>query len=280
MAIADNVTQVLSFLGKGKRGVNYDGQSVATGTGLSPDEINDAVAMLVAHGLAEWEQYYMTAPYDFGVVSLTARGRFEHEKAQLQPAPKPKPSRVVQAPEGRRPLPVGSPFGFTKQDWEVVNYRNSQTDTLLVVFGHKFKSKHYSAPDLQENVRGMFERALRYYNSSPNAFRSKLKFIPLGAGYGEHLFNQIAKDIISADIGVFDTSDLNPNVMLEFGVALTWGVPVLPIRKRGCPPPPSDLSGQTWAIYLNSGSEWPDPEHRNNLGRMVEKAIRRKRAPR
>jgi hypothetical protein len=47
--------------------------------------------------------------------------------------------------------------------------------------------------------------------------------------YGEYLFNEIARDIISADIAVFDTSGLTPNVMLEMGVALTSGTRVPPI---------------------------------------------------
>src|SRR2546425_1188080 len=78
-------------------------------------------------------------------------------------------------------------------------------------------------------------------------------FEPLAAGYGEHLFNEIARDVISADIAVFDTSDLNPNVMIEMGVALTWGVRVLLIKEKNCPKPPSDISGQTWADYEENG---------------------------
>ena len=85
----------------------------------------------------------------------------------------------------------------------------------------------------------MFERAVEEYNTLPGAPPTTLNFCPLAAGYGEHLFNEIARDVISADIAVFDTSDLNPNVMLEMGVALTWGVRVLPIKAEGCPKPPS-----------------------------------------
>lgn len=98
----------------------------------------------------------------------------------------------------------------------------------------------------------------------------------MAAGYGEHLFNEIARDIISADIAVFETSDLNPNVMLEMGVALTWGIRVLPIKDEGCPRPPSDISGQTWADYRNSAAEFIDSEHHRKLIRMVERAARKK----
>jgi hypothetical protein len=103
-----------------------------------------------------------------------------------------------------------------------------------------------------------------------------LDFRTLKAGYGEHLFNEIARDVISADIAVFDTSYQNPNVMLEMGVALTWGVRVLPIKKEGCPKPPSDISGQTWADYRSSGSEFVDTDHESKLVRMVERSARKK----
>jgi hypothetical protein len=147
---------------------------------------------------------------------------------------------------------------------------------LHVVFGFQFESEHYDTEQLQQNVRAMFQRALDYYVATPGAIQARLEFRPLAAAYGEHLFNEIARDIISADIAVFDTSDLNPNVMLEFGVALTWGTRVLPIRKEGCPPLPSDVSGHTWAEYRDSAAVFVDPDHRNKLGRMVERAIRRK----
>jgi hypothetical protein len=49
----------------------------------------------------------------------------------------------------------------------------------------------------------------------------RLALRSLRAGYGEHLFNEIARDVIRADIAVFETSDRNPNVMIEMGVALT-----------------------------------------------------------
>jgi hypothetical protein len=103
-----------------------------------------------------------------------------------------------------------------------------------------------------------------------------LKFKVLGAGYGEHLFNEIARDIISADIAVFDASDLNPNVMLEMGVALTWGVRVLPIKAAGRPSPPSDISGQTWAEFEASAAKFLDGDHQSKVARMVQRAVRKK----
>jgi len=122
----------------------------------------------------------------------------------------------------------------------------------------------------------MLRSAVKAYNDLPNAIPVQLIFRPLAAGYGEHLFNKIARDIISADIAVFETSDLNPNVMLEMGVALTWDVRVLPIKLQGQPSPPSDVSGQTWADYVNDAQQFVDSEHHHKMIEMVQRAARKK----
>jgi len=67
--------------------------------------------------------------------------------------------------------------------------------------------------------------------------------------------------------------------MIEMGVALTWRVRVLPIKKEGCPKPPSDISGQTWADYHNSASEFLDPSHHSKLVEMIERAVNKKAGP-
>jgi hypothetical protein len=118
--------------------------------------------------------------------------------------------------------------------------------------------------------------AVDRYNARSLTSSIELDYHVLAAGYGEHLFNEIVRGIISADVAVFDTSDMNPNVMLEMGVALTWGVRVLPIKAEGRPKPPSDVSGQTWADYRNSGAEFVDPDHQSKLVRMIELALRKK----
>ena len=107
--------------------------------------------------------------------------------------------------------------------------------------------------------------------------RLQLEFKNLAAGYGEHLFNKIAGDIISSDIAVFETSDYNPNVMIVMGVALTWGVRVLPIKKKRRPKSPSDISGQAWADYTSDGSKFVDEDHEYKLARMVEYTVQKKR---
>jgi len=248
------------------------GDLIAENTGLGAAEINDAVTILVEGGYAEWQQYLGTAPYAFAEISLTPRGRFEYEKSL-------KASRSGSAGEPRTmrpPNPVGSPYGFQDHDWEILSERKGQMDRLYVVLGYQFQSDNYDSENLKRNIENMFSRAVDLYNKLPGVIKCILDFHPLAAGYGEHLFNEIARDIIAADVAVFDTSDLNPNVMVEMGVALTWGVRVLPIKKNSCPRPPSDISGQTWADYDDSGRVFLDRDHETKLLRLIERAIRKK----
>jgi hypothetical protein len=230
--IEENAHIVLKALAEQPREVMEDGltgEQLAEITGLNEHEINDAVALLHDSGYVDWTQTLGTRPYIFASVSITARGRYEHERLMSQPTPERTTGQQIVRP----PSPVGSPYGFTPQDWEIVSERKARHDKLYVVLGYQFKSKHYDSQDLLRNVKEMFLKAVETYNQSPGLSAIYLDFKPLSAGYGGHLFNEIARDIIGADIAVFETSDLNPNVMLEMGVALTWDVRVLPIKKEG-----------------------------------------------
>jgi len=261
------------------------GQEVQDSTGLSAADINDVVTVLEESGMVEVLRYLGTSPFLFGQVGITSRGRYEWER--IASAEKERKTDVLVtetmsrisllSPEFRPPAPVGSPFGFTDIDWEIVADARARSDELRVVLGHAFETTHFDVGQLKLNVEQMFRRALQDYSQGPGAIQgARLDFRMLGAGYGEHLFNEIARDIISADIAVFETSDLNPNVMIEMGVALTWGVRVLPIKEERCPKPPSDISGQTWADYRDSAIEFVDPRHHEKLMEMVERAVRKK----
>ena len=284
-SIDENVQLVLRVLAEKPRDADgyswISGQELQDSTKLSPAEINDAVTILGESGMVELMRYLGTAPFVFGEVSITSRGRYELERM-------PSGKDVRQATTDietssrypvvvRPPIPVGSPFGFTDLDWEMVADARSRSDELRIVLGHPFKSQHFDPEQLRKNVEEMFRKALEDYSKRAGAILGvKLGFRSLAAGYGEHLFNEIARDIISADIAVFDTSDLNPNVMIEMGVALTWGIRVLPIKIEKCPKPPSDISGQTWADYRDSAREFTDETHFEKLVSMVERAIRKK----
>lgn len=138
------------------------------------------------------------------------------------------------------------PYGFEDEDWEIVAAGKERMDQLRVVFGFQFTSGHYNTEELKSNVKATFKSAMKDYHEQEMGPPVSMELKLLGAGYGSHLFNEIVRDIISADIAVFDVSDLNPNVMIEMGVALSWGIRVLPIKASGRPSPPSDVSGQTW----------------------------------
>ena len=250
-----------------------NGKHIQELTELTPEEINDAISILIDAGYVEWLQYLGTAPFDFGTAWITPRGKLEYERAKKEYEKNSTDKKtLIYDPM----TPVGSPYGFTDEDWEIVSDRKSHSETLKVVFGYQFNSKLYDTDKLRINVEESFKLAVDEYNSLKNAIPVDLDFRSLAAGYGEHLFNEICRDIISSDIAVFDTSELNPNVMLEMGVALTWGIRVLPIKSKDCPKPPSDISGQTWADYEDNAQVFLDPDHSKKMVRMVERAARKK----
>lgn len=281
---------ILGFLASRPRDELVSASEIAKEANLTAERVNHAVGLLIDLGHAEWVQTMGTAPVGLGEVYVTSRGRYENQRRVAAAAEKgrgqqqPKPSAINVSSTWEKPTlppaPVGSPYGFTDEDWEVVSRRKARVDRVYVVLGHQFSSECYDSTKLRHKVVEVFERAVQRYNRNRRTTTpAKLKFEVLAAGYGEHLFNQIARGIIGADIAVFETSDLNPNVMLEMGVALTWGVRVLPIKVEGKPKPPSDLSGQTWADYRDSGTEFVDPEHEEKLTDMIERALRKKVPP-
>lgn len=249
-------------------------QLVADALDMSPDRLNDAVSVLDDSGYVKALRVMGTAPFDFLKVYITPQGRYELERAQAEAQARQQeaPEQALPAEVRPSPTPVGSPFGFTPQDWEYI-LLEQRSPKLAVIFGCQWDSTHYDTDKLIHALTEEFRRALE---ESSAAGRLTLDFKPLKAGYGEHLFNQIARSIIAADIGIFETSDFNPNVMIEMGVALTWGTRVHPIREESTDPPPSDISGQTWACYRDSGATWMDPRHFDAVVHMVELAARRK----
>jgi hypothetical protein len=281
--IDEDATALLEVLAKAPRDTYVDGSQLQQSTGLDPSRINDAMAILVDSGLAEWLQVMGTAPFDFGDATITPRGRYEYQRAaQAANGTAKTPSATRESPATavvtsvRPPSPVGSPYGFTDEDWEIVAERKARQGQLRVVLGYQFASEYYDTEQLKQNIKSTFESAVSEYNHRKLGPTVSLHFKPLAAGYGEHLFNDIARDIIGADIAVFEASDLNPNVMIEMGVALTWGVRVLPIKAAGRPKPPSDVSGHTWADYRDSALTFEDQDHQSRLVRMIQRAVRKK----
>jgi len=225
--------------------------------------------------LIERHNYMGTSPFDFGHIHLNSRGNYVYHDLQNSSEDNSEisPSEIVSI----QPLAAGSPFGFTDLDWEYVQQELGKPHTLKIIFGYQFKSAHYDSEKLKSNLKKHLEEVVAAYNEQSGVIQINLNFKPLAAGYGEHLFNQLARDIISSDIAIFETSDMNPNVMLEMGVALTWGKRVLPIKLKGCPIPPADISGQTYADYLSSGESFLSEGHTDAMLAMIERAIMKKR---
>jgi hypothetical protein len=275
--IENNATRILVSLFENNPGQNlrFDGVEINKWTGLSPLEINNAIDFLDDRDLINRQNYLGTVPYNFGHVYLNSRGNYLYHELQEdhKDDEEESDSNIV----AQQPLAAGSPYGFTDIDWKYVQTELSKNSILKIVFGHQFKSEHYNSANLKLNLHKQFQKAIDILNSNKTLTKVTLNFKSLAAGYGEHLFNQIARDIISADIAVFETSDMNSNVMIEMGVALTWGKRVLPIKKQGRPTPPSDISGQTYADYIGDAEQFVSQDHDDQILAMIERAIMKKR---
>ena len=272
--IEENAVKILTILIE-RKVKEAQGEQIKQITGLSPEDINDAVAYLEDLGSVEVIKWLGTAPYNFGTVMVNSRGRYLYHEMKKKTDEVEKEEEKKLLP--KRPVnPVGSPYGFTDDDWEFVSLRREDRSTLNVVFGLQYKSEYYNTDQLINNIKKHFQKAVEMYDEKHSKEKITLQFEKLTAGYGEHLFNTIARSIIGSDIAVFEVSDQNPNVMIELGVALTWGVRVLPLREKNSPKPPTDISGQTWIGHEESGEKIIDEEFHKKLEKMIERAISKK----
>ncbi len=247
-------------------------ESLSEATELPPENVNDAVEYLEDIGGLEVLRE-LGNPF-FVEVMETGRTKFLYQQMKDSASSRDGTSGQVSF---ERPInPVGSPYGFNDEDWESISASRSNKQELGVVVGLQFESTQYDTDQLINNLRTHFDAAVARYNESHPDYPIGLRFVQLQAGYGEHQFNLIARDIIGSDIAIFDTSDHNPNVMIELGVALTWGVKVLPIREMNSPTSPSDISGQTWLKYVTSGEQMLDEGFEDKLQLMIENAILKK----
>ena len=179
--IEENAYAILKYLASTPRDQTAKAADIAISTGLSPDDVNDAVRLLVEADPTEWRQVMGTAPFDFGEAEITSRGRYELERIEENPAAETQ--RTVATPL----TPVGSPYGFQDEDWETVTARKSDSSELNVVLGMKFESEYYDTAALRGNIEVSFFAAIETYRQKPGAVPVSLAFRPLMAGYGEHL---------------------------------------------------------------------------------------------
>jgi len=168
--IEEDAATLLAALADAPRETSLSGQELHQKTALDPHRINDAMALLVESGLVEWQQVFGTAPYDFGDAEITARGRYEHQrtvesrnavKAAATAGTTAAQAEAIAASIVRPPAPVGSPFGFTDEDWEVVAERKGRQDQLRVVLGYQFASDHYDSEGSVRDVAREFSLAER-----------------------------------------------------------------------------------------------------------------------
>ncbi len=258
-----------------------NGEQLQKITKLHLSFMNDAVEILRESGLVEVIRGLGSYPYSFVMAELTPKGRFLlkkiNEESQTKESMEEKEPKIQKIQRALNP--VGSPYGFGDEDWEYIEVQKKDGNKLNVVFGLQWKSTVYETDSLVANIKKHFEDAIEIYRSRSGSLPITLNFKQLAAGFGEHLFNQIARDVISSDVAVFETSDKNPNVMIEMGVALTWGVRVLPIKREDKEKPPSDISGQTWADYKNNGDNaktFTESEFQEKLIAMIDRAIKKK----
>ena len=78
--IEEDATLILGALAGAPRNEYVEAPQLAIDTGLDPDRINDAVALLVEAGRVEWTQVMGTAPFDFGDAMITPRGRQDFQR--------------------------------------------------------------------------------------------------------------------------------------------------------------------------------------------------------
>lgn len=269
--IEENVSHLLALMAESGQ-TGFSGQWLQERSGLDPRAVSGAVEYLGDLGAVRVIRSRSSGPFSFRDVSLQPRGRFLYQAIQAQRTEAAGSAVERFLPERLR-NPIASPYGFTVDDWATVASRKEDPQTLYVVLALQFVSIHYNMRALIGNVQSRFRGAVQQYNERHQDAMITVHFEHLLAGLKKHLFHRIARDIIGADIAVFETSDWNPDVMVEMGAALTWGVPVLPLRRTSARPAVSDVSGQTYVLHEDSAARILCEEFDSQLVSMIEQAI-------
>ena len=137
--------------------INYAGGSVSL-------IVAQRVDYLESIGAIEVFKYMGTAPFDFGNVELKSRGRYIYNEITAEREAKEAKSQELSIPLPARPLnPVGSPYGFTEDDWIAVSVQKEDAQTLYVVLGKQFQSNFYHADTFS---RRRVDQAKRIHHSA------------------------------------------------------------------------------------------------------------------
>nr|WP_319372832.1 hypothetical protein [uncultured Methanobacterium sp.] len=258
------------------------GKKIKEETDFDAETINDAIDYLEDLNAVDVLKAVGTAPYNFHSVIVTSRGRYLYFEIFSDQRGSIIDEHSISGFNSMKSLPkrpfniLGSPYGFTEDDWESATLMKKDQNHLNVVFGLQYESNYYNTDQIIKVMKEHFGESIVNFNSKNDDMQVELTFEKLTAGFGEHLFNNIARKIIGSDIAIFEVSDHNPNVMIELGVALTWGIRVLPLRNKDSPIIPSDISGHTWIGHENLGKNLEDTNFQEKLDLMVERTIRMK----
>jgi hypothetical protein len=90
--VSENAGKLLEYLYSNRRD-SYEGEILVEGTGLTADEVNDAVEWLAEQRLVKVMKALGTRPFEFLFIEMTARGRHAVEKAKQGPPPAPAPTQ-------------------------------------------------------------------------------------------------------------------------------------------------------------------------------------------
>lgn len=118
-----------------------------------------------------------------------------------------------------------------------IRQKRQVKNVLYVILAHQFESNLYDSQELQAACKDLCNRAQQLLKGII------LEFKVLEAGFGSHLFCPLCKSIQIADIAICELSTANPNVYLEYGLAIGTNTLMLPIKKKIDSSPASDLSG-------------------------------------
>jgi len=276
-AIEESAARLLALMVESGR-TDFASDWLQRQSGLSPPAVGDALDYLDDLGAIRAIGRNEGSPFGFRTAWLQSRGQFLYRAIRAQQDAAGGDGHDALLPE-RPPNPVGSPHGFTADDWQAVALRKDDPRTLYVLLGLQFVSPHYNPRALTRHVRSHFEEAVRRYNERHRDETIAVHFERMLAGLGTHGFSRIARDILSADVAVFETSDWNPNVMLEMGIALTWGVAVVPLRRAAARPIPSDVSGQAYVLHEQSAALILSEAFGSQLLDLIEQVMRTKGRP-
>ena len=172
--IDKDAVAILEILANAPRDQHFKGEEIAGQAELDPGRVNDAVAILVDSGYAEWTRWMGTAPFDFGQVTITSRGRYEAQRRRFCHGRAYSPRSAARGSSSRCSSEhIASPITSRLAVWihrrrlGTAAERRSRRDRLYTVPGHQFSSEFFETPRLRENVAGMLERAVNAYNKDP-----------------------------------------------------------------------------------------------------------------